>query len=96
MKRIIRLTESDLKRIVRRVIREEESIVDPCKDKVDALSKLIGDRSKISSCAGSDMAEKCVTDLVRMIAQTTDPMVISAAKALLKCRKDNSGVRIKY
>ena len=38
MKRIIRLTETDLKRIVRRVIREADApIVDPCQDELDEL-----------------------------------------------------------
>jgi hypothetical protein len=92
MKRIIRLTESDLKRIVRRVIREEESIVDPCQDKVDALSKLVGDRKMPASCMASDMEAECVKDLMKMITQSTDPMVMAAAKALLKCKKDNSGM----
>ena len=92
MKRIIRLTESDLKRIVRRVIREEESVVDPCEDKVNALSKLIGKNKMPTSCMASDMEDECKKELMGMITRMGDPMVMAAAKALIACREKNSNM----
>ncbi len=92
MKRIIRLTETDLKRIVRRVIREaEDPIMDPCQDEVDALSDLIGEAKMPKSCLGSDMEMQCARDLMKMVTMGGDPEVRSAAIELANCRKENSG-----
>jgi len=93
MKRIIRLTETDLKRIVRRVIREADApYVDPCQDEVDTLSDLVGENRVPKSCLGADMEAQCAKDLMKMATQGPDPRVMMAAKELAKCRKENSGM----
>ena len=91
MKRIVRLNESDLKRIVRRVLRENP-IVDPCEQHVNTLTKLVGENKVPSSCLGSDMEQECMKDLMKMVTGSMDPVVIAAAKALAKCRKENNGM----
>ena len=93
MKRIIRLTETDLKRIVRRVIREaDDPYVDPCQDELDELSDLVGEAKVPKSCMAADMEMQCARDLMKMATMGADPEVISAAKELAKCRKENSGM----
>ena len=47
MKRIIRLTESDLARIVRRVINEEEKITSPCETWEDTVKFIKSEKLEI-------------------------------------------------
>ncbi len=92
MKRIIRLTETDLKRIVRRVIREaEDPIADPCQDKVDRLSKLIGGKLP-SACMGADMEDECLSALMKMVNFSNLQAVTNAVTDLYNCREENSGM----
>ena len=70
MKRIIRLTESDLARIVRRVINEEN---DPIAD----LTECFKDFTPPSSCSRGEI-NTCIDDLKKKIPQSGE----SASKAL--------------
>ena len=91
MKRIIRLTETDLKRIVRRVMRESgDPIVDPCQDEVNALTKLIGGKLP-ASCMGADMESECLSKLMAMVDLTNVQKIRTAVANLYDCREENSG-----
>ena len=76
MKRTIRLTETDLDRIIRRVISEQSTqtipVFDSCKTEMDNMIKLIGKNNIPPSCFANvpdnydamDLAEeKCLADL---------------------------------
>lgn len=95
MKRIIRLTETDLKRIVRRVIREvKDPIADPCKDEVNALKKLIGGTKLPASCMGADMESACLNEVIAEVMKAGGINLEVARQAVMDlydCRKKNSG-----
>jgi hypothetical protein len=77
MKRTLRLSETDLTRIIRRVISEQSTetipVFDSCKTEMDNMIKLIGKNNIPPSCfanvpdnnkAAMDLAEeKCLADL---------------------------------
>jgi hypothetical protein len=87
--RTIRLNERDLARIVRRVIREEdENFVDPCQDKIDDLSKMLGGKVLPSSCMAADMERNCINDIIKMVTNVT-PDLMSAIKDVMECREEN-------
>jgi hypothetical protein len=92
MRRIIRLTETDLKRIVRRVIRESgDPIVDPCQNEVNALTKLIGGKLP-AACMGSDMESECLSELMTIVDLTNIQKIRTAVANLYDCREENSGM----
>lgn len=93
MKRIIRLTETDLKRIVRRVIRESgDPISDPCQKEVNALSKLIGGDKIPTVCSGADMEDECLDAIMDMVNLSDISAATTAVVNLVACRKKNSGM----
>jgi len=92
MKRIIRLTETDLKRIVRRVIREaDDPIMDPCQDEVNRLSKLIGGKLP-SACMAADMENECIAEIMKSVNATNIKQALAAVTDLYDCREENSGM----
>lgn len=95
MKRIIRLTETDLKRIVRRVIRENaDPIVDPCQDEVDALMELVGGTKLPAACMGADMESACLNKVIAEVMKAGGRNLEVARQAVMDlydCRKENSG-----
>jgi len=95
MKRTTKLTESDISRIVRKVIREQnEMFDDPCQEEIDALSKLIGGDKIPPSCLSSDMDDECIKEIVDMVSPFSYPgesiKLIRAITNLFECRKENS------
>lgn len=101
MKRIVRLTENDLSRIVRRVINEEsEMFDDPCQNEIDNLSKLIGGKlpsfgGKLpSSCMGADMNNECINEILNMAGPFSYPgeelRLLDAITKLGECKLENS------
>ena len=89
MKRIIRLTETDLKRIVRRVIREAgDPIMDPCKDKVDKVVSMLKGKKIPAACLSADMTSECMTDIMSMVAFPSSQL-LTAVNELIECRNDN-------
>lgn len=94
MKRIIRLTERDLSRIVRRVVNEEsEMFDDPCQNEIDNLSKLIGGKLP-SACNGAKMNKECIIKIFDMAGPSSYPSenmeLLTAIKNLGECKLDNS------
>jgi imidazolonepropionase-like amidohydrolase len=92
MKRIIRLTESDLTRIVKRVLKEEENIVDPCQSLVDKLTKTY----KITVpavCSTADGEDACMKELMEAVSDvaTFDNMleITSSVKSFIDCKIKN-------
>ena len=91
MKRIIRLTESDLTRIVKRVLKEEENVVDPCQVSVDKLKtyKL----TVPAVCSTADGEEECSKQLMAAMAEvaTFENMVeiTSSIKSFIDCKIKN-------
>jgi hypothetical protein len=68
MKRIVRLTERDLSRIVRRVIKEDamKSFVNPCQKELDALSSGFGVKIP-PTCMAADGQNQCLIDLMNEV-----------------------------
>ncbi len=94
MKRIVRLTENDLSRIVRRVINEEsEMFDDPCQNEIDNLSKLIGGKLP-SSCMGADMNNECIKEILNMAGPFSYPgesiKILDTITKLGECKLENS------
>ena len=94
MKRTLRLTERDLSRIVRRVIKEQnEMLNDPCQEEIDELSKLIGGDKIPPSCLSSDMEDECIKEFFDMVGPFSYPgesiKFLRAITNLLECRKAN-------
>jgi len=92
MKRIIRLTESDLTRIVKRVLKEEENIVDPCQASVDKLTKTY----KLvipAACSTADGEDECSKELMAAMAEvaTFENMleITSSIKSFIDCKIKN-------
>ena len=96
MKRIVRLTENDLSRIVRRVVNEEsEMFDDPCQNEIDNLSKLIGGKLPSSSaCMGADMNNECIKEILNMAGPFSYPgesiKILDAITKLGECKLENS------
>jgi hypothetical protein len=91
MKKIIRLTERDLTRIVKRVLKEEENIVDPCQASVDKLKTY-----KITVptvCSTADGEEECSKQLMAAMSEvaTFENMVeiSSSIKSFIDCKIKN-------
>ena len=70
MKRIVRLTERDLSRIIRRVIKEDTmgGFVNPCQAELDALSSSFGVKVP-PTCMMADGQKQCVLDLLAAVQQ---------------------------
>lgn len=81
MKRVIKLTESDLNRIVRRVIKEQTQ-----PNLTDCLK---GISNVPQSCKGTD-AGQCIKDIGRMIYTGGPELAIQLADAI-KCLKTKIG-----
>jgi hypothetical protein len=89
MKRIIKLTESDLARIVRRVIREEEGP----KEDLAQCCKDAGITAPLS-CTTGDVT-KCMKDLGNIVI--SDPLGMGMkAVAALNCLKDKQNSPVQY
>ena len=65
MKRIVKLTERDLSRIIRRVIKEDTmgGFVNPCQAELDALSSSFGVKVP-PTCMMADGQKQCIVDLL--------------------------------
>ena len=83
--KIINLTESDLKRIVRKVISEDDK-GDPGTDFVKCCKEAGIDPSKVPSCVAGNTA-KCMEELGTMISSDPLDMGMKALVAL-NCLKD--------
>jgi hypothetical protein len=68
MKRIVRLTERDLSRIVRRVIKEDAmgGFVNPCQAELDALSSIL-DVKVPPTCMMADGQKQCINALLKEV-----------------------------
>jgi hypothetical protein len=94
MKRIVRLTERDLSRIVRRVIKEDamKSFVNPCQKELDALSSGFGVKIP-PMCSAADGQNQCIKDLLNEVKTklTLDNAMSIMAKynAYVACNKEN-------
>lgn len=88
MKKIIRLTESDISRIVRKVIREQKEMVDYCQDEVDAVSIFLRGKELPPSCMASDMKSNCIKDVIGMVPFPS-PELLIAINDLVACRRKN-------
>ena len=92
MKKIIRLTERDLTRIVKRVLKEEENIVDPCETQVAELKKF--NITPPPVCMTADGQDECFKQLTKMAADVTTLENIlkipSSIKNYIDCKNKNS------
>ena len=88
MKRIIRLTESDISRIVRKVMREQEEMMDPCQDEVDKVSMMLKGKKLPASCMAADMASDCIKDVIGMVAFPSSEL-LTAINDLIACREES-------
>lgn len=94
MKRIVRLTETDLKRIVRRVIKEADTIVDPCQAEVDALKELIEMPKLPAACMAADNESECLKEIIGSLGLGLSNLneIREAVMDLYDCREENKGV----
>ena len=80
MKKVIRLTESDLTRIVKRVIKEQAQTQQTAQ--VSAVQKCVASiKSKPQSCLNND-AGNCIKDLGRMVTNSDPSLVLPFAEAV--------------
>jgi len=70
MKRIVRLTERDLSRIIRRVIKEDAmgGFVNPCQKELDALKEGFGITIP-PTCMAADGQKQCIVDLLSAVQE---------------------------
>jgi hypothetical protein len=76
MKKVIRLTESDLTRIITRVLEEQ--------DQPDLSGCIKGISTPPQSCNGTD-ARQCIKELGRMVYTTNNPETIGIFADSIKC-----------
>jgi hypothetical protein len=86
MKKVIRLTESDLTRIVKRVIKEQAQQTTQAQTQqtaqVSAVQKCVASiKSKPQSCLNND-AGNCIKDLGRMVTNSDPSLVLPFAEAV--------------
>jgi hypothetical protein len=93
MKRIVRLTERDLSRIVRRVIKEDAmgKFVNPCQAELDALSSSFGVKVP-PTCMMADGQRQCVLDLLAAVQQNVTvenlEKIMGKYNAYVACNKE--------
>ena len=89
-----RISESDISRIVRKVLKEQEMMDDPCQDVMDELSDFIG-RDLPPSCMSYDKEsiQDCMREVVNMKPKNMrldqDVHFLGLVKDFVECRLEN-------
>jgi hypothetical protein len=93
MKRIVKLTERDLSRIIRRVIKEDNmgGFVNPCQAELDALSSTF--EVKVPpTCRLADGQRQCIVDLLfevqKKVTKTNAMDIMDKYYAYTACQKE--------